>query len=210
MHSSGEIFHHRCLYEWVPRHLRFQCTNRVRPRFKSLNHDQAIVGTHRSAYIVAIRASIINLQHCKTVWTTDWMIFQMTYAGPEGYQFYVTTEVNIIPDIFPYEDCHGTEMCRGVLLWFTNWLIHRRIDDSKSSFSLTCCQHHFHLNSAWESRAKQPISFECFHFKSTFIGIQTEKYWQKDTQTLQPDRTIQIQLHITAHTNQNAIQHGHH
>lgn len=47
-----------------------------------------------------------------------WRCFfiKMTYAGPDGRLIYVTTETNIVPDVFPYEDCHGEEQCRGVLL----------------------------------------------------------------------------------------------
>jgi PhoPQ-activated pathogenicity-related protein len=47
-----------------------------------------------------------------------WRAFfiKMTFPGPDGLPFYVSTEVNIIQDTFLYEDCHGPEMCRGVLL----------------------------------------------------------------------------------------------
>lgn len=38
---------------------------------------------------------------------------QMTMAGPDGYSFTFTTEMNIIPDIYPYPKCETEEECAG-------------------------------------------------------------------------------------------------
>jgi len=40
---------------------------------------------------------------------------KMSFEGPEGRTYYFTTEANIIPNTWPYEDCHE--------LGCTGWLV---------------------------------------------------------------------------------------
>jgi len=49
--------------------------------------------------------------------TTGYLSFfiKMTFAGPEGRTYYFTTEANIIPNTWPYEDCVGLG-CTGGLI----------------------------------------------------------------------------------------------
>jgi len=39
----------------------------------------------------------------------------MTFSGPDGTLFETTTETNIIPNTFPFPDCH-MEACKGTLV----------------------------------------------------------------------------------------------
>lgn len=44
-------------------------------------------------------------------------LFQVTFPGPRSDTvFEFTTQVNIVPDVFPFADCHG-EACLGTLVW---------------------------------------------------------------------------------------------
>ena len=42
--------------------------------------------------------------------------FQATFATPDDTQVTMTTEVNIIPNTFPFERCEGPDECRGTLV----------------------------------------------------------------------------------------------
>jgi hypothetical protein len=42
------------------------------------------------------------------------IMLQMKYEGPEGRDFWFTTEANIIPEYFPWPDCSG-QNCTGIL-----------------------------------------------------------------------------------------------
>jgi PhoPQ-activated pathogenicity-related protein len=48
---------------------------------------------------------------------TGWSAFfiEMTYAGPGGLNFTMTSQVSIIPQTFPFPDCHGSG-CTGTLV----------------------------------------------------------------------------------------------
>jgi len=41
---------------------------------------------------------------------------EMTFPGPDGYPLRVTTEINIIPDEFPYPKCETEDECQGRLV----------------------------------------------------------------------------------------------
>ncbi|XP_077979950.1 autocrine proliferation repressor protein A-like [Glandiceps talaboti] len=49
--------------------------------------------------------------------SSGWIAFfiEATYSGPKGTRLEITTEVNIVPDVFPFPDCHG-EGCYGTLV----------------------------------------------------------------------------------------------
>lgn len=46
----------------------------------------------------------------------DNVYVQMTYPGPNGLVMTFSTEVNILPDIFPYPKCETEEECKGRLV----------------------------------------------------------------------------------------------
>ena len=53
----------------------------------------------------------------KSIPEIGWTAFfiQATFAGPRATVFEVTTQVNIVPNTFPFPDCHGSG-CRGTLV----------------------------------------------------------------------------------------------
>jgi PhoPQ-activated pathogenicity-related protein len=56
---------------------------------------------------------IAERKNPKSGWTA--FFIEAVYAGPLGTQMMFSTEVNIIPNIFPYPDCHGVG-CGGELV----------------------------------------------------------------------------------------------
>ncbi|XP_071814493.1 autocrine proliferation repressor protein A-like isoform X2 [Apostichopus japonicus] len=66
-----------------------------------------------------IGVSRVGANYTATVETpkSGWSCFfiEMTFPAPKGSHIVVTTEVNIIPDTFPAENCNGAE-CKGTLV----------------------------------------------------------------------------------------------
>ncbi|XP_062522445.1 autocrine proliferation repressor protein A-like [Corticium candelabrum] len=56
---------------------------------------------------------IAERQNPKSGWTA--FFIEAVYPGPLGSELLFTTEVNIIPNTFPYPDCHGDVCCGGLV-----------------------------------------------------------------------------------------------
>ena len=62
------------------------------------------------AFLIQVRASLKVFIFVKQV-----VFSQATFKGPRDSVFQWSTQVNIIPNTFPFPECHG-EGCRGVLV----------------------------------------------------------------------------------------------
>jgi PhoPQ-activated pathogenicity-related protein len=84
-------------------------------RFRALN---GLTGNHWDAVEVEDLGGSYRLQFGPSDYEDGFRYFfiDMTYAGPEGLEFRFSTEVNVVPDGFPFERCVTEEECHGILV----------------------------------------------------------------------------------------------